>query len=173
MPFAQTQVSTPVLNQLHNWIPLQSALPCVTSGCIILKFTVKSGSCVQHPYFWSFPHPANPEDLPSYADSHELDMKKLREPGKHKAAPAAQNVPDHKRARQMAAPSQASAQHQHQVQQPRPTSQMYDQRCECHSYADSFLASYFYLGKEVQSLISWEKIIFPQGLGIQGDWQKA
>lgn len=44
---------------------------------------------VQHQYFWEAPMPAEPKDLPRYAPSHELDMKKLRQEGKSKHGPPA------------------------------------------------------------------------------------
>ena len=66
--------------------------------------------------------PAHPSQLPKYADSHELDMKKLREPHKHKAAGHTNQGPDPKRARHVGAHPNP-----HEGQRMLPPT--YDQRC--------------------------------------------
>ena len=41
---------------------------------------------LQHQYCWEEPMPAEPKDLPKFAPSHELDMKKLRQEAKGRPA---------------------------------------------------------------------------------------
>ena len=61
--------------------------------------------------------PAEPKDMPKFEDSHELDMKKLREPHKHKATAPPANGPNAKRPTHQT--SQA-APHAHEPPKPMP-----------------------------------------------------
>lgn len=64
---------------------------------------------MQDDYFFTDPQPARPQDLPKYAASHELDMKKLRQEAKSKHAGGAHGVaPAAKRPRHGAEPTSRS-----------------------------------------------------------------